>query len=286
MHPECWPHDLAEHVQTCAECSKLARDLRQLEDDWRRLPVPPEADQARAAFVLQLPALRATVKPPRRRYAPAVRWAMAAGILIAVGPFVYMIVSPGAVVASSNIVDDLIAWNLTLTSAEPGERQRLVAEREAELRDNLQKAKLTQEDREFAKNLLENAKWMAFNNDPLVEAGKWSDIADTLVTRIDLAAKQGDVQDAQRNASRYSKVRDQGVQSCMERANQKVWEPEQKLKGFGEIQRHDQWQRDQFEKMADHARPEMKKFFEMMQKKGRPTFPMHGPGPQFQGFKK
>jgi hypothetical protein len=276
MQPECWPHDLAEHVQTCAECSKLARDLRQLEDDWRHLPIPPEADQARAAFVQQLPALRTTVKPPRRRFAPAVRWAAAAMILSVVSPFLYLIMSPGAVVASPNIVDDLIAWNLTLSSAEPGARQRLLAEREAGLRDNLQKAKLPQEEREFAEKLLENGKWMAVNNDPLVEAGKLSDIADTLVTRIDLAAKQGNVQDAQRNVSRYSKVRDEGVHGCMQRANQKVWEPEQKQKGFGEIQRHDQWQRDQFEKMADHARPDMKKFFEMMQKKSRPALPFPG----------
>jgi hypothetical protein len=273
MHPECWPDDLAEHVQACAECSKLVRDLRQLEDDWRHLPMPAEADQAKAAFVQRLPALRATIAPRRRRLAPAMRWAMAAGILLAVSPFLYRSMSPGAAVATSNIVDELIAWNVALSSAEPGERQRMLAEREAGFQDNLQKAKLPKAERDMAERLLDNGRWMAVNNDPLGEAGKLSDIADTLVTRIDLAAKKGNVEVAQRDVSRYSKVWDEGVHGCMQRVNQKAWEPELKQKGFGEIQRHDQWQRDQFEKMSERAPPQMKKIFEEMQKKGRPQFP-------------
>jgi hypothetical protein len=291
MHPECWPHDLAEHVQSCAECSQLARDLRQLEDDWRHLPIPPEAEQAKAAFVQRLPALRATVAPPRRRrrHAPAVRWAIAAMLLTVIAPFLYMIVSPGTASASPDIVDDLIAWNLALTSAEPGARQRLLAEREAGFLDNLQKAKLPKGERELAEKLLENGRWMAANNDPLEEATRLSDIADKLVGRIDMVAKRGDVQETERSVTSYWKVRDEGVHNCIERASQKGWEPEKKQKGFEEIQRHDQWQREQFEKMMERARPDMKKIFESMKNKGRPPFPFHGPGgpgPQFHGFKK
>ena len=283
MHPECWPSDLAEHVASCASCSQLARDLRQLEDDWRHLPMPAEADQSKAAFLQNLPALKASTFPARRRWSPAARWAAAAMILIAVGPFAWMVFSPAGANASSDIVDQLIDWNLELTAAEPGDRQRLLADREVGFRQDLQKLRLPAEERDLAEKLLENGRWMAVNNDPLEEAGRLSDIADKLAGRIDSAAKQGSLQDTQRCVSRYKKVWDEGVHNSMDRAAQmKPWEME-KRQGFEHMERRDQSHREEFEKMMERARPEIRKVLESFQKQFRR--PQHG-GPPFGGFKK
>ena len=128
----------------------------------------------------------------------------------------------------------------------------------------------------MAERLLVAGHWIATNNSPLGEAEKLSDIADGFVKRIDVFEKKGNVRETEREVSRYTKVWDHGVNDCLKRVSQKGLDPESK-KGFGEIQRHDEWQRQQFQQMFDRTKPDMKKFFEPWQNKGRPAF---------QGFKK
>lgn len=268
MQPECWPTDLADHVQGCPECSKLARELRRLEDDWRAQPLPAEAEQARIAFLRQLPELRESLKPSRRQLHRNLRWLAAAAILLAVGPFAYLMINrPTEAVASSEIVDKLIDLNIALASAAPADRKRIYAEREGDLRTSLQSARLRKEDRAIADKCLENGQWIAEHNDPVAEADHLSAIADMLVGRVSAESRRGDLKETERNYDRYNKI--------WERVNsvpKNQWEPEKK-KGFEQQwQKHDNYQREQFQLMHDRAQPEMKKFFESL-KKGRAPVP-------------
>lgn len=276
MHPECWPTDLAEHVHACAECAQLARDLRQLEDDWRHLPVPVEVEQAKAAFMQKLPEFRAAIAPSRSRVAPAIRWAMAAMIFVSVGSFLWMTVASGPVVASPDIMDNLLAWNLALSKADPIERQRLLEQGEETFQNDLRKAKLSQDDRKLAERFLATGRWLAMNNDPVVEVGKLSEITDGLVGRIDSSSKDGNVAETERWVNRYAKM-EQGVNNTFKRVGEnKGWEPDKK-KAFEEMrEQHEKRYRDHFQKMTEHAAPQFQKMFESM-KKGRSSFPSQGP---------
>ena len=91
-----------------------------------------------------------------------------------------------------------------------------------------------------------------------------------------------DLHETEHFASRYQKVWDQGVHNCVQRAPQpKPGDPDKKPSAE-QMKEREQWQRDQFNKMMEGARPDMRKFFESMQKRSRPP----SGGSSFHGFKK
>ena len=281
LHPECWPSDLAEHVKQCSACGPLACEMRQLEDDWRHMPIPAGAEIAQKAFLEKLPAFKAALTPVRRRWAPTARWAAVAVFLIGVGSVTWVMMLPGGAQASSDIVERLIDFHLTLSeTVDLAERQRLLAEREHGFREDLLKARITPEERELAEKLLENGLWLAAHDDPLEEAGRYSDITDKLVGRIETATKMGNIGDTERHASCYKKM-EFGMHQNMERAAQMKPKEAAKWPGFEQIQKRDQWQRQQMEKITECARPDLRKLLESMHKQFRP--PAHG---GIHGFKK
>jgi len=87
LDPVCWPTDVAERMAKCAACTQTALELRQIEDDWRHLPVPADAIQAQTAFLQKLPAMR-TVNRTHRAAPSAL----------------------GMVAATSQVVLDALSW--------------------------------------------------------------------------------------------------------------------------------------------------------------------------------
>src|SRR5262245_25487030 len=77
---------LADHIAGCSGCRQFIQKLAQLEQAWREIPLPPDADVARHAFVQRLPQPPSLggEAPQSGRSLPS-RWAVAASILLLLG---------------------------------------------------------------------------------------------------------------------------------------------------------------------------------------------------------
>ena len=64
--------------------------------------------------------------------------------------------------------------------------------------------------------MLETAPWLARNQDPLAEADRFNDVADQLVTRMNLATRGGDHDRVERYARLYRRVRELGIESKLD----------------------------------------------------------------------
>ena len=51
----CDVPEVAKHLATCAACQARAVELVRLQESWRSIPLPASADEARLAFLEQLP---------------------------------------------------------------------------------------------------------------------------------------------------------------------------------------------------------------------------------------
>jgi hypothetical protein len=117
------------------------------------------------------------------------------------------------------VVERLLDWNLDLSeSRAPDQRQRLYAERAAELTTALREAVLPAEDRELADALVASGSWLTGNDDPAAEADRFNDLADRLLALIDAATGEKDARRLRRLADSYRRVAERGVRANVERA--------------------------------------------------------------------
>lgn len=278
LRPKAWPTDIGKHVDGCAACAKFARDLRELEDQWREQPLPA-GTKAKSAFLKTLrqtepakPAEQPLLLKARRLMRKPLSWAAAAAMfLLVIGGFAAMLMSPGKTEASSEVVDRLIDWNLEMTAADPKERKRLLDENEAALRQDFQKAKpkLTPEQRELGERLLADGAWMAANDDPLEESKRVGGLADTLsdMSKANLGRKDRE-REREHCELLFMKVMHFGVHPNVERVNKlKPPDPKGQPKmGFGPPMTPQQFVERQ---------NEIRRQYEMLHKKGfsfRPPF--------------
>jgi hypothetical protein len=202
--------EVAQHLTGCADCRTLASELVQLEQNWRAIPVPPEAEKARQAFLERLP--RPMVAMPRRRALGLVRWAVAALLLLGVGALTWSLLPTNQAVASTVLIDQLIDWNLNLAqAATTAERGQIFAAQEAAFKNAVRKSNLGADDRELAGLLLENGSWLAANTDPLTEAELFSTVADKLVDQLQSPAVRKDAAAVDRLVRMQTKVARRGV---------------------------------------------------------------------------
>ncbi len=217
----CGSPQLADHLQTCHACSALTRELLQLEQGWREIPLPAAVEPARLAFLDQLahtqtaPSVRRPARPAR---AWTRRWALAASLLVAAGLGIWLLLSTPRASASSEVVDSLIEWNLDLAQASATERERIYANQAPALRRQVQKTALPREERELAEKLLENGSWLAENDDPMGEADRFNDVADQLLERMNKATLKGNSRELRRLARRYQRVAEVGLDATLEKA--------------------------------------------------------------------
>jgi hypothetical protein len=214
--------ELASHLADCAACRQLVTDLGHLEEAWRAIPLPAGSERAREALLERLSRLAGGVEPARRSGAGNSRrvspqWLIAASVLIAMGVGSVLFVSNRRASASSDVVERLVDWNLSLAQTPlPADRDRLYAGQAESLQDKVRRTALPAEERGLAESLLENAPVLARNNDPLAVAGLFHDVADQLLTRMDTAIRRGDEAGAGQYARLYRRVEELGIGSKME----------------------------------------------------------------------
>jgi hypothetical protein len=210
------PVEVADHLTRCPECAMLRGDLARLDESWRAIPLPPGVETAREDFLRRF---RETAGPRklarRRRTLP--RWAIAATVLLAIGVGAGLFMRPRPVAASSDVVDRLVDWNLSLAHAPSAvERERIYASHASLFADEVEKASLPDDDRDLVRSLLEEAPGLVREPDPLVEADRFDELADKLLARMNRAARGGDTPRFDHSAALYRRVAELGIESKLE----------------------------------------------------------------------
>jgi uncharacterized repeat protein (TIGR01451 family) len=214
----CASAEVAEHLQNCVACRSFAAELTQLEQDWRNLPLPAAAETARQEFVAGLPQASSTagLNPAARQSSRAVRWAVAALVLIGVGVAVWSLYPTPQAVAAPVLIEKLIDWNLELAQAESAaERERIYARQEATFTKAIRKSNLSKEDRKLAGLLMESGISLAQASDPMGQAEVLSEVDDQLVERLQTAAQGRNQEAVDRFAKLHGKVSKRGVEARM-----------------------------------------------------------------------
>jgi hypothetical protein len=299
-----WPDKIGEHVASCRTCSKVARKIRKLENKWRdELPVAAETQSAKANFlkklrqheeplepvsveeidVLPMPAPSKKKKRTRRRFWP-LPWAAAAAVmLMCLSVVIYLLFAPGESHASSDVVDRLIDLNLQISNADTKDRQRLLEEHEKLLRQDLSKAKLSDEEAQFAQELLDNCHYLAENDDPIEEVNLITDLADRIKSREEFAVKTGNARVKDQCSFQHQKVMQMGYHQIINRISQFKTPEGAKKPGYESFMKYDPLKQQQLHKMLDNGanrfQADVRKALDSMRKKG----PNIGRGPGFGG---
>jgi hypothetical protein len=212
--------DLAGHLAGCSDCRQFAEKLARLEQKWRAMHLPPDADRGRHAFLNSLPQAGMPARDNSHlgsgRWLPS-RWAVAASILLLIGLSAWFFFFPTHAQAS-DVVERLVDWNLDLTQAPLEERGSLFSHSAGSLKRDVLQSKLSPEDRELAEQLLAIGTWLVENDDPLAQADRFNDLADHLLDRLDKASAKTDAKEAKRMAKHFRRVAQVGVGGNLERA--------------------------------------------------------------------
>src|SRR5262249_28494131 len=109
-------------------------------------------------------------------------------------------------------------WNLELAQAKRESRPRVYAERASDLRSAVRRADLPPPDRDLADSLLENGSWLAGEDDPAGAAGRFDDLAETLLAQLDAATTKKDAKRLKRLAKLYARLGERGIDASLRKA--------------------------------------------------------------------
>ncbi len=240
LQPKSWPRGVVKHLRVCPACYQFGKSVKRLERAWRNLPLPEECEVAKTDFLAKLADLEQTEKPkpkrdrrPKRAQTPQRRpaWGMR-GLAIAACLFIGIIgvgwLIPGRStnknVASSEVVEDLVAWNVAMVNAEPKERKRIYEEYEGTFRTDLKRAvlagALSAEDSQLADDLLDSGRQLAnAGDDPMAEAEIVTKIAGKLFKQAADADNKGNEKETERCGMRYSRFNAYAVKPMWNRFN-------------------------------------------------------------------
>lgn len=228
------PVEVKAHVGTCAGCQKRIRDIAAFEANWRSLPVSPRAEVAKTRFLKHLQQPTPAVPPARpKRLTKALAWiGVAALFLIAGAGILFYWPNQQPVQAQSDVIEQLVDWNLELTEAPtPADRERIFTEKHEKLKVRIKQDKLNDADRELAENLLANGTWLVKNDDPVEELHRFNRMAERMMEKMQHASDRADAQLAERMARQYAKIAERGIDGNLERIRfAKGLDPERKLK--------------------------------------------------------
>jgi len=116
---------------------------------------------------------------------PIVRWALAACLLLATGTGLVMMTWPEPAEAEPALVDRLVEWNLTITSApSDAEREKEYRTGSSEFTRELATAKVPPDERPLAIALLEDARTLAATDQPLESAEQLDRMSEKLLAWI------------------------------------------------------------------------------------------------------
>jgi len=215
------PSEVAEHVAECAACRRMIECLDVLEAAWRRMPPEGDAERSKQKFLARL----SGDEPNRVRSLPRAvptktwpRWTVAASIILALGLSVWIAMSDRQAVASTDVFERLVDWNLSLTEAGPTDRKHVYAHDAHEFRQSVLDAHLQGSEAELASTLLTTAESLATTDNALTHLDGFCDMADRLAELIDDAIERGDLKRAQLLARQYRRVTDLGIKLNLQRA--------------------------------------------------------------------
>jgi hypothetical protein len=213
--PENQPRLIAVHLAGCSACRSLETKVARLEEQWRSWPLPAEAESARKAFLDRLarPTTKKTIPSPSAGGRQQVRrLAAAAALFLTLGVVAWFLTPPAELQASTDVVSELVEWNLQLAQAPSlHERSRVYTQRGPVLQAALQKALLPLEERDLAQRLLENGRWLESHDDPIEEAQRFDALADLMLDEIDNSVTQGRPVTSERLARRYHHLAADGL---------------------------------------------------------------------------
>jgi negative regulator of sigma E activity len=159
---------------------------------------------------------------PRRSFTLRMprRLAVAAGILLAVTiGVVSFYYSAQTALASGDVVDRLVQLNIEMTkSRTQDERKRIYDEQIANIKVMFKKAAWSQEDQELAETLLENSHFLTSADDPMTEAERFNEIAEKIVSRMNVATNRKDEKRLMTLAAAYQQFTELGVKANVDRA--------------------------------------------------------------------
>lgn len=219
---ESSPAGVSSHLDGCPACRSVAGRLRRLEQAVREMPDPEGAEAAREAFLQRLPAPGAVRRPGRDRILRRVAgWgaAAAAAMLLAAGAALFLMDAGDAQRAeASDVLDQLVDWNLEMTGAgSTADRSRLYESRAGELERRVRGGALAAPERELASSLLENGVRLIRTVDPLSEAEGFTDVSAVVVRQMGDAAARGDAKRAKRLNTYYAHLMQRGVNAKLSR---------------------------------------------------------------------
>jgi hypothetical protein len=208
------PGGLAGHVVGCSVCRRMVRVLGRIEAGYREQPLPAAADRAREALLRRLPPPVPVAVMSRWRFVRS-RWALAAAVLLLVGPIVWLSLPAPEAPPTRDLVDRLIDWNLDLArAADARDRQ------EAGFRQAVEHAELPEDDRNLAEALLQTGTRLAVAADPMDQADQFNDLADRIVSMIDEATSKKDARRLRKLAECYRRVAEHGIRANLARAEE------------------------------------------------------------------
>jgi hypothetical protein len=215
--PDAADPAVAAHLRTCPACQRFAAAAGGLERAWRDLPLPPDAEAAKAAFLARLPRRRPPLVVVLWRRLP-LRRGLGGLLLLAVGLGLLALLPAPQAQAAPDLVDRLVEWNLAIAEADsPAERQRRYADQAAHLESELRAGPVPAADAELARALFTNGTWLAGNDDPLAAAERFTDLTDRAHARLTKAAGAQDP-NLPRLLQRYHRLLQGGVQAHLDKS--------------------------------------------------------------------
>ena len=132
--------------------------------------------------VARASATRETADRSRWFSMPAVRWGLAASVLLLLGVASFFWVLDGRIQARVEVVDQLADWNVAIADAQtPDERKQRFDERADIFSKDVRLVRWPAEDKQLAQSLFENARAMAQQDNPLDVAERLDGISEKVL---------------------------------------------------------------------------------------------------------
>ena len=285
---------VAGHVNECAVCGQLARKLRRLDKAVRSLPEPPGSSDALTRFEARLRSMNlgpaplslpqaSPVSAPVRARKPRIKTSLlwriadsrltaAALLLLVIGGSIWAYqFRQNQVLASAQTIEVIVEWNLRLVQSEiPAERRQVYAASRRLASDYVNAASLSEDDRRDADKLIRKSAFLADHVDPLAEADHFSEVADMLVNKMDLAVGSSDGTLGQLSQT-YLSVVNQGIERNLDRVNPESLKSDAAQVHLARIEQRNLMLIDKVEaliqKGADHGNPTLRKAVEKQKQK-------------------
>ena len=192
------------------------------------------------------------------------RGALTAALIFTVASIalVIFLMLPGSPRTPDQLFERLINLNLELAQTPAlHDRDRLFAEHVEDLKVELARANLSDDDRLVAHQLIDASDWLTKNDDPMAKAERFNDLADRLVDRFDVLTATGGIAQVERFADTYRRLAILGVEANQEQALAAGNLDRDQKKKLAWLQQRDEARATKLEQIIAHKPEPMRKAF-------------------------